>query len=59
MLVGRAGFDPENIILSSLGDNKPLLLDPTKLARSQGIGYLLLVLVYRELPDIHVYFTLN
>jgi hypothetical protein len=44
-LVGKADFDPENIILSSLSDGEALLLDPKKIARSQGAGYLLLVQV--------------
>ena len=44
-LVGKAGFDSENIILSSLSDGEALSLDPKKIARSQGAGYLLLVQV--------------
>ena len=44
-LIGKAGFESENIILSSLSDGEALLLDPKKIARSQGAGYLLLVQV--------------
>ena len=44
-LVGRAGFDSENIIQRSVPDGEALLLDPKKIARSQGAGYLLLVQV--------------
>jgi hypothetical protein len=50
-LVGKAGFDSENIILSSLSDGEALLLDPKKIARSQGAGYLLLVQVDKYEAD--------
>lgn len=42
-LVEKAGFDSENIILNSLSDSETLFLDPKKIARSKGVGYLLLV----------------
>ena len=44
-LIVKAGFESENIILSYLSDGEALLLDPKKIARSQGAGYLLLVQV--------------
>ena len=50
-LVGRAGFDSENIIQRSVPDGEALLLDPKKIARSQGAGYLLLVQVDRYEAD--------
>jgi len=50
-LVGKAGFEPENIIISSLSDGEALLLDPKKIARSQGAGYLLLVQVDKYESD--------
>lgn len=50
-LVGKAEFDSENIILSFLGDSETLLLDPKKIARSQGAGYLLLVQVDKYETD--------
>jgi hypothetical protein len=50
-LIGKAEFDPDNIILSSLDDSKSLLLDPKKIARSQGAGYLLLVQVDKYETD--------
>jgi len=50
-LVEKAEFNAENIILSSLSDSKTLLLDPKKIARSQGAGYLLLVQVDKYETD--------
>jgi len=50
-MVGKMEFDPENIILSSSVSNKSLLLDPKKIARSQGAGYLLLVQVDKYEAD--------
>ena len=50
-LVEKSGFDAENIIMGSLGDSKTLLLDPKKIARSQGAGYLLLVQVDKYEAD--------
>jgi hypothetical protein len=50
-MVGKAGFEPENIILSSIADSDSLLLDPKKVARSQGAGYLLLVQVDKYETD--------
>ena len=50
-LIEKAGFDAENIIMGSLGDSKTLLLDPKKIARSQGAGYLLLVQVDKYEAD--------
>jgi hypothetical protein len=54
-LVEKAGFGPENVILSSVADSDSLLLDPKKIARSQGAGYLLLVQVDRYEADfLHI-----
>ena len=54
-LVAKAGFESENIILSSLSDGETLLLDPKKIARSQGAGYLLLVQVDKYEADfLHI-----
>ena len=50
-LVEKAEFDAENVITGSLGDSKMLLLDPKKIARSQGAGYLLLVHVDKYEAD--------
>ena len=50
-LIEKAKFDAENVIMGSLGDSKTLLLDPKKLARSQGAGYLLLVHVDKYEAD--------
>ena len=50
-LVGKAGFDSENIILSSLDDSESLSLDIKKIARSRGAGYLLLVQVDKYEAD--------
>ena len=50
-MVGKADFEPENIILSFLSDRESLLLDPKKIARSQGAGYLLLVQVDKYESD--------
>ena len=54
-LVGKAEFDSENVILSSLPDSESLFLDPKKIARSQGVGYLLLVQVEQYESDfLHI-----
>ncbi|RKY13513.1 MAG: hypothetical protein DRP52_02570 [Planctomycetota bacterium] len=50
-LTEKAGFNAGNIILNSSVSNKSLLLDPKKVARSQGAGYLLLVQVDKYEAD--------
>ena len=50
-LVEKAKFDSENVILSSISDGDALLLDPKKIARSQGLGYLLLIQVDKYEAD--------
>lgn len=39
----KAKFDSENIILNPISDGSELILNPIKVARSQGAGYVLLV----------------
>jgi hypothetical protein len=54
-LVGKAGFDSENIVLASLPDSESLFLDPKNVARSQGVGYLLLVQIDQYESDfLHI-----
>ncbi len=50
-MVGKAEFDTNNIIFNSYLDNKAFLLDPKKIARSQGAGYLLLIHVDKYEAD--------
>lgn len=50
-LVARADFDSENIIQRPIDEGESLLLDPKKIARSQGAGYLLLVQVDKYEAD--------
>ena len=49
--VEKAGFESENILLSSVADSGSFLLDPKAIARSQDAGYLLLVQVDRYEAD--------
>lgn len=42
-LTQRAKFNDENIILNPVNDNKNFLVDPLKIARSLGAGYVLLI----------------
>ena len=44
----RADFDVENVLLNPPAGTETLLLDPKKIARSQGAGYLLLVHVDKD-----------
>lgn len=47
----RMEIEPENIILSSFDSNKMRMLDPMKIARSQGAGYVLLIQVDKYEAD--------
>ena len=42
-LIEKAGFEPENVLLSPVAETGNSLLDPQEIARSQGAGYVLLV----------------
>ena len=50
-IIERADFDAENVLLNPPSETKTLLLDPKKIARSQGAGYLLLVHVDKYESD--------
>ena len=50
-IIERADFDVENVLLNPPAGTETLLLDPKKIARSQGAGYLLLVHVDKYESD--------